>query len=281
MKILKITALCALLTIILSISAFPQKMKPEDILAKHLDSIGTAEARAANSSRVMIGTAEARFINPKRSSAIGKIVLASAGEKTFWALNLDKTDYPQEKFGFDGKKVKVNYIKTGLPSTLGEFVNTNETIIEESLFGGALSTSWALLNMANKKAKLSYEGTKKVGDKQNYVIEYRAKSSDLNIRLYFDTETFQHTRTEYKKSYPAPMGRIATESSSQKESYLKVVETFSDFKKEQNLTLPHSYDLNYTFTGPNASTEISWIVKMTAFLFDQKMEDSAFDIEAN
>lgn len=281
MKILKITAFCALLTIVLSISAFSQKMKPEDIVAKHLDSIGTAEARAGNSSRVMIGTAEAKFISPKRISPTGKIVLASAGAKSFWALNLNSADYPQEKFGFDGKKVKVNYIKTGIPSTLGNFVQTNETIIEESLFGGALSTSWALLDLPNKKAKLSYEGTKKVDGKEAYVLGYSPRSSDLAIRLYFDTATFQHIRTEYKKSYPAPMGRTATQSVSQKESFLKVIETFSDFKKEQNLTLPHSYNLNYTFSGANATTEISWFVNMTAFLFDQKMEDSAFDVEAN
>ena len=54
--------------------------------------------------------------------------------------------------------------------------------------------------MANKKAKLSLEGTKKIDGKENYVLSYSPKGgSDVDINLYFDKETFRHTRTEYKQ----------------------------------------------------------------------------------
>lgn len=282
MKIFKFSALFVLVTSLLSTSVFSQKMKAEDVLAKHLDSIGTAEVRSANTSRIIVGAANAQFISQKNQSTQGRIVLASAGDKFFWGLNLNAADYPGEKLSFDGRKVKVNLVRAGQRSILGNFISSNDEIMEEGLLGGTLSTSWALMNMQNRKAKLSYSGTKKIDGKEVHVIRYSPKKSSLeDIQMFFDKETFRHVRTEYKSTFSAAMGRTIDESARQSESRLKVVENFSDFKEEKGLTLPHTYNLFYSITGQRGTTEIEWSFNLNEFAFNQNLTDSTFDAEAN
>ena len=62
------------LTVVIVLSAFAasglgQKLKPEEIVAKHLDSIGTAEARMATKTRMAVGDATVTFIPQKNQAA--------------------------------------------------------------------------------------------------------------------------------------------------------------------------------------------------------------------
>lgn len=74
---------------------FGQKLKPEDILLKHLDSLGSAEARAAASNWIIVGDASARFISTKDQTVQGRIVIASDGNKNFLGLNMNSSSYPR------------------------------------------------------------------------------------------------------------------------------------------------------------------------------------------
>lgn len=257
-------------------------MKPEEVLAKHLESIGKAEIRTAVKNQLAVGDVSVEFISQKNLTAQGRIVMASEGVKNFLGMNLNANDYSSEKFSFDGKKTKVAFVRTGIRSVLGNFVLSNNVILEESLLGGTLSTSWALSNIANNKAKLSFDGTKKIDGKEVYVLGYSPKGGgDLDIKLYFDKETFRHVRTEYKRTSSAAIGRTIDESARQSESRLKIVEDFSDFKVEKGLTLPHNYKLNYSVSGQNGTTEIEWKFVMSQFVFNQTLDAKTFDAEAN
>ncbi len=267
------------LLFIFSLPAFSQKMKPEEILTKHLDSIGTSTVRTADKTRIMVGDADVTFVSQKNLPTKGRIVLASAGEKFFWGLSLSSLDYPSEKFSFDGNKAKVGYVRIGVRSVLGNFVSSNNILLEEGLLGGTLSTSWALLNMADKKIKLTSEGTKKIDGKDTYVLGFAAKS-DLDIIFYFDKETFRHVRTEYKRTSSAGIGTNPNQSSRFNESRFKITEEFSDFKTEKGLTLPHNYRLNYLVSGQNGTTEIQWNFIFNEFAFNQTLADGTFDAEA-
>jgi hypothetical protein len=167
-------------------------------------------------------------------------------------------------------------------SILGGFVLSNNSLIEEGLLGGTLSHSWAMLNMANKKAKLSYDGTKKVNGKEAYVLSYSPKGgSDVNINLYFDKETFRHIRTEYKRVSSAGIGSSPEASSRYSENRITFTEDFSDFKTEGKLTLPHGYRIVYSTTGTsNGSTEIEYTFNLTEFAFNQNLAANTFDIDA-
>ncbi len=279
MKIFKVSVF--FVCMVFSTSVFAQKMKAEDVLAKHLESIGTAEARASTKTQIVVGDALVKFISPRNTDVQGRIVLASAAEKNFLGMSLNAIEYPQEKFSFDGKNAKVGFIKDGFRSKLGNFVVANDLLLEESLLGGTLSTSWALLDVAAKKPKLSFDGTKKIDGKEVYVLGYSPKGGgDVDIKLYFDKETFRHVRTEYKRTSSAAIGLRPEQSSRFSESRLKITEDFSDFKAEKGLTLPHNYRLFYSTIGQNGTTEIEWNFNLTEFSFNQNLAPNTFVIEA-
>ncbi len=280
MKKFQLPMYSTLFLVLISVSAFSQKLKPEEILAKHLDSIATSEIRSANKNRIIVGDADIRFITPKNIPVIGRLVLASSKEKNFFGIVSNSINYPSEKFSFDGKKSKVGFVKDGRRSVLGNFVVSNTVSLEESLLGGALSTSWALLNWDSKKVKLTSEGTKKIDGKEAYAIGYGAKS-DFDITLYFDKETFRHIRTEYKRTSSAGIGNDPTQSSRFNETRFKITEDFSDFKNEKGLTLPHKYRINYSIIGQNGTTEIQWDFILNEFAFNQNLADGTFDADAN
>lgn len=281
MKIYQSAALFILFLSIFSATVPAQKMKAEDVLAKHLDSIGAANILSKNTSRMVVGDAAVKFVSQKNLPAQGRIVLASAAKKNFWGLSLNAIDYPTERFTYDGQKVKVKYVRHSERSVLGNFVLSNNLLMEESLLGGTLSTSWALLNMPGKNAKLSFEGTKRIDGKETFVLGYSPRSSDVDVKLFFDKQTFHHVRTEYKRTFSAAMGRTIDQSARQNETRLKIVENYSDFKQEKGLTLPHNYSLSYLATGQNGTTEIEWTFKLTEFAFNLNMDEKSFDADAN
>lgn len=282
MKVLKFTIFSTLLVCLLTVGGIAQKMKAEDVIAKHLDSIATAEKRAETKSMIAVGEVTVNFVTQKNQSAQGRIVLASADKKFFYGMNLNAADYPSEKFSFDGKKAKAAFVRAGTRSILGNFVATNDLLLEESLLGGTLSTSWSILHLADQKAKLSYDGTKKIDGKEVYAIGYSVKGGgDVNVTLYFDKATFHHVRSEYRRVSSAGIGTDPSQSSRLSETRIKVTEDFSNFKEENGITLPHTYILNYSVSGQRGTTEIEWKSVMSEFAFNQTLTDSTFDAEAN
>lgn len=280
MKIFKLPALFVLSVFLSATIVSAQKLTAEEILAKHLESIGTKEARAAVKTQIAVGEGEYRIVSKKNIVVPGRGMFASSGGKNYFGMNFQAADYQLDQFSYDGDKARASFVRAGQRSLLGNFVLSNDAVIRESLLGGTLATSWALLDMTAKKAKLSYDGTKKIDGRETYVLEYSPKSSDLAIRLYFEKDTFRHVRTEYKRTFSAGIGRTANDSAKFDESRLTVTEDFGDYKKEKDLTLPHSYRLNYTTIGQNGTSEVEWAFNFTEFAFNQKLEDKTFDAEA-
>ena len=281
MKFLKIVVISALFVSALAFSVKAQKMKAEDVIAKHLESIGTAEKRRSIKSQIAVGDVTVKYITQKNQTTVGRIVLASSGEKNFFGMSLNAVDYPSEKFSFDGKKAKAAIVRVGTRSILGNFVSSNQKLLEESLLAGALSTSWSMLNIEARKPKLSYEGTKKINGNEVYAIGYSVKGGgDVDVTLFFDKATFRHVRTEYKRTSSAGIGLNPNQSSGFSETRIKVTEDYSDFKEFEGITLPQSYVLLYSVTGQNGTTEIEWKSNLTEFAFNQDIEESTFDADS-
>src|SRR5215467_2445411 len=114
-------------------------------------------------------------------------------------MKFPSNDYRGEQWICDGNKTQVTATTANMHrSTLGEFLLVQDVILKEGLLGGVLSTAWPLENLNDRKAKLSFEGRKKIDGKDALELRYRPKkSSDLDIRLYFDPETFHHLMTIY------------------------------------------------------------------------------------
>ena len=282
----QISVLCALALILSALApvgrvaaASPDKMSVEEVVAKHLESIGTAEARAKIKSHVILGTATGTVRVGGSGSSDGGAVLASQGTRNLIAVIYGNKEYPYEKMGFNGKDVTVADLKPGLHSTLGKFFMQYEMPLRDGLLGGTLSAAWPLLNLSASGAKLKYAGTKKVGDRKAHVLEYEGKNNGgLKVTLFFDTETFQHVRTEYERRLPQQMPSGPGVTQQQGEAITKLVEEFSDFKTESGLTLPHKYKLQLSIESLKERKLQDWVFTLATFSFNRDIEDSQFDV---
>lgn len=260
------------------------KMKAEDVIAKHLAAIGPEAARSAAQTRIVGGSSRAVFKARSTSGAIdGQIVIASDDNKVVIGMKFDAPNYPGERFGFDGKKFTVGYLTPGVRSPLGNFALTNGEIFKEGLVGGTLTSAWALLDVAGRKAKVEYGGTDKVNDRPAHKLRYSPnKGSDLKITLYFDAETFHHVRTQYDRVIGARLGSGGIDNQTQQqETRYKIVEDFGDYKEEGKLQLPHSYKLQLEINKTAGSSLDRWEMALDQFTFDQEIDDRMFNVETS
>jgi|SRR5271154_2222382 len=250
-----LAVVCLLLTS-LSGAAAAADTKPEDIVAKNLDSIGTAEARAAVKSRGIQGTLHFRELVGGMGDVVGTWGSVSEQRKSNFVMKFGSGPWHGERFAFDGEKTSfAAFTSSHRPSPFGDFIFTQDYLIKEGLLGGELSTAWALENLAHTKAKLEYLGLKKVDGHDLQAIEYHAKgNSDMNIKLYFDPETYRHVMTVYLLVYEPGVGRDATDSPNRRQIRYTIEERFSDFQTDNGITLPRHYDLRYTQEPQNGAT---------------------------
>lgn len=286
MKLIKLLLVAGLFLI--PVTGMAQKMSADDVVAKHLESLGPKAARDAVTSRVVL--ADVLFtLKGSAKPLTGKAVLLSAGQKNLWGMNFDSNDYPQDKFGYDGKNVKVAFVRPGIYSTMGGFLRSYKELMREGLLGGTLMSSWAMSNTAKNKPKLSYDGEKTIDGVQTHVLEYMPKGgTDLSIKLYFDAKDFRHLRTEYGHTIAARQGTTVDSSAGQSPDRYKVVEDFSNFQKVNGLTVPQGYKLFYSYSGSSSvgasrgtPREFEWALQITNIGNNQEFDPSSFDIASN
>lgn len=286
MKFTRSLTFTLFILLIFGCSSFAQKISPDEIISKHLDSIGTKEKRDSIKNQIMLG--DIQFTLKGSSAVAGRFVIASAGEKNVWGLNFNSNDYPIDRFGYDGKQVQVGFSKPGSRSILGLFIYSYKELLKEGFLGGTLESSWALLNTAAKSPKLSYEGKKKINGIETYVLSYSPKNgSDLDVKMYFDTSNFQHIRTQYNRTIAARQGATVDTSAGQGEDRYQLIEDFSDFKDADGLTLPRTYKISYSFFNGGATQlpgrtnkEAEWKFNITNFSYNQPLDENSFDINA-
>ena len=253
-------------------------MKPEDVVARHLDSIGTAAARAGVKSRIVQGTSLFRIQVGGGGELQGTSALVSEGQKSVLMIKFNNTEYRGEQFVTDGDKVSAAATTANHKwSDFGEFVRAQDEIVREGLLGGELTTAWALLHLPENKAKLTFDGEKKADGRPAYQLSYHSKKrDDLTIHLYFDPQTFQHIMTTYSITLASGLGGFSpslsdqsglttssnpggadiTQSSKQKETRYTIEERFSDFKTSEGLTLPSKYSIHFTEELQDGTTKV-------------------------
>ncbi len=263
--------------VVIANSVSGQKLSAEEIIAKNVASIGSPEKLASVKSLLAVGEVKVDFVTQKNLPASGRILVGSEGKKSFFGIQTNATDYPQEKVIFDGSKTDVAMVRGGSRSILGNFIQSNTSLVSQGFLSGTLSTSWHLLSAADRGAKISTAGTKKINGKEAYVLEISPKGgSDLDITMYFDQKTFQHIRTEYRRISSSSIGRTIDESARQSENKIKVTEDFSEFQDYEGLMLPRKYRLQYSTSG-TTTTEIVWTGNFTEFAIN-KLDPSTFKI---
>jgi hypothetical protein len=231
--------------------------KPADIVAKHLDSIGTADARAAINTRAVQGTLRFKILVGGAGEVVGSWGRVSEQRKSNFVMRFGSGDWRGEQFIFDGEKTSFAAATSShLRSEFAQFVNNQDFIVREGLLGGELSTAWALENLDSNRVKLEYIGLKKVDGRELHGIDYSSKANgDMTVKLYFDPESYHHVKTIYSVVItPSGVGHGVTTSASQQEIRYTIEERFSDFQTDNGITLPRHYDLQYTQELQNGST---------------------------
>lgn len=279
-------------------AARAQKMTPEELVAKHLASIGTAEARASVKSRLMAGRV-ALTLRSGVGQNTGLAVLFSEGKKSVIGMSFKNPNYPHDKFGYDGQNVTISYVKPGIRSEIGDFIKQRDQLLKLGLMGGVLSSGWALQALDENDAKLEYAGTAKVEGKSAHKLRLiPRKGSDVKITLYFDQENFRHLRTEYEQLVSAreeqlvgggrlgqsPQGGGGVDASKefQRELRLKMVEDFSDFREVGGLTLPQTYKITLDLDrNQRGKYQAEWLIKLEKFDFNQPLKAEWFDVNAD
>lgn len=272
------------LTSVTSPALAGDKITADEVLAKHLEAIGSASARSSEHSRVAVGSAHAVFKVRNSSGALdGRAVFGSVDRKVMLGLGFSAPNYPGEKIGFDGKRLTVGYLTPGVRSSLGNFLVANNGIFKEGLMGGTLSSAWPLLNLKDRGAKVEYSGTDKIDGQLVHKLRYSPnKGSDVNITLYFDATTFQHVRTQYDYVISSRLAAGGIDNQArQQETRYKMVENFSDYKKEGELNLPHTYTLQLEVSRTNGSSQDKWEVKLEQFAFNQEIDAKTFNVEGD
>jgi hypothetical protein len=277
-------------------------MKPEDIVAHHLDSIGTAEARAAAKTRIIQGNSDFKIVVGGGGEIQGTSAVVSEGRKMILMVKLPNNDYHGEQIVTDGNKV--NVVPTTADhkwSDFGNFVRTQDQIVREGLLGGELTSAWALMNLDENKAKLHYDGEKKVDGQEAYQVSYHSKKrDDLTIRLYFDPQTYHHIKTTYSITLASGLGGFqpsisdqtgmttpsnsggadVTQSGQQKQTRYTIEENFSDFKTTEGLTLPAKYSIHFTEELQNGATKVyEWDLGAEEVSFNRPLDPRNFQIK--
>ena len=129
-------------------------MSAEELVARHLNALGSAEVRAAAKTRVVQGSAVYRILVGGSGHLDGKTGLVTDSRKVRWMVKLP-SDYKGESVAFDGDSVQVAFSNANQTrSPFSALVSAQDAILRDGLLGGVLSTAWALLDVPDRKPKL-------------------------------------------------------------------------------------------------------------------------------
>lgn len=275
MRFLRVVPVVTVVLMSMTLAA-QEKLTLEQVIANHLSSIGTADARAAVKSRAAEGKSIFENVN-SGGSLEGKATLVSQANSTRVIMKFPTADYPGEDIIFNGDKIQV----WGRPqrSALGYILyNQSSALLTDGLLEGTLSTAWPLLDPKLRSAKLTYEGLKTIDGQQLHEVRYLPKKhSDMDIRLYFSKDDYRHVLTVAKLTLAARLvantplggggqvdqggsltlgpgtaagvGSPEVANATQQEIRYRIEERFSDFNTFDGLTLPTSCQIRYDMEG--------------------------------
>ena len=255
------------------------KLSANELIDKHLASIGTQSARDAVKSRVLVGVGVfTTKMNPGKLG--GAAQLASSHGGLLLAMILNSHDYPYEKIGFDGKDATFSSLPGGGYSALGSFLKSNKMVLKQGFLGGTLSQSWPLLQ-SGREVKFESVGTATIDGKELYKLRATgAGSGDVAVALYFEPETFRHVRTEYtyrtgQLTTPNPNRSPMIGSNSTSPNNYSLTEEFSNFVKVDELVLPMTYVIEYS---SDAGRPLLWTLNFSQAFNNEPLDSSVFRV---
>lgn len=273
-------AVALALLALLSASSAKDKFDASEFVQQQLNSIGTADARAAIKNCVAQGTVTFEILNRGPLKYEGPATLVSEGDQLAVQFKFPPTVYRTEWFVSDGKKTSVAQVLPGRWTEFGAFIRTHNEILTEGLWSGTLSTAWALSHLDERRARLEDRGIKKVDGIELHRVDYvPRKNSDLEIQLYFDPETYRHVMTVYSMTITSPQGLTPDQSASQQNRVYRLEERFADFKAVDNLTLPTHWNIRFTYGAPAEGSIDQYDVTLTRIGHNINVDPKNFEVK--
>lgn len=271
------------LIILFALGLNAQDLKIEEVVSKHTDSIGKTDKRKELKNMMLLGTSEFSSKLPERKSA-GKVAIVSDASNLLMISSFAADSYPYEKIGIFNSKLNIPFINPGVRSPLGDFLWEHQSILKSGLFSGSMSLQWSLLDANFKKGKINLGGTKKIDGRKVYVVDYfpPGSSEAFKIKLFFDADTFQHVRSEYREEYTGKevpfSGRNPNNNSlGQINGYvMQLTETYEDFKSFEGITLPTNYKVKYMGSSSKGTWEYDWSFRLNDVKFNQPLKEGFF-----
>jgi len=261
-----------------SFSSAQGKMTADELVKRHLDSIGTPEAIAAAKTRILVGQGVLTSKLGYNGRLVGPAQFVSSDDKTLLAIVFNSNEYPYEKLAFDGRDMSFGR-PNGKLTRLSEFVKAQTAIVKQGLFGGVLSASWPLTN-SSRKAKIEFAGTETIDNKPLYKLRVRpAGSGDVTVSLYFEQNTFHHVMSVYQYTIqPHMISSDSTVNPSAKASYYTLTERFSNFKKVGDLVLPLGYALDVSNQLADSTEQLTWTIAFSQAFYNEPLDATAFKV---
>jgi len=259
-----------------------KELKPEELVAEHIKSIGPPDILARIKSRAVTGTVTIQFFQGATGQLSGQSqIVSSEGGKLGIVMGFGALDYTREHFAFDGKNVTVGYINLGRRSLLGSFINQHNALMKEGLLGGVFSLGWSLMDLQEKQPRLKYRKSKFEGHEM-HELEYRPRKGlgDFKIRMLFDLETFRHVRTEYTLRINAAMGYGPVDGKGgveKPDSIYRLLERYDDFKEADGIMLPHFYDIEFSVEGEKTTFFARWTIEANQIIHNGQVSPQFFE----
>jgi hypothetical protein len=254
----------------------------EELVSRHLEAIGPASARSAVKTRVLQGAAVYRMVVGGGGHLEGKTGLVSEGRKVRYLVRFPQADYRGENVVFDGNRIGVSSSTADQHrSAFAGLITSQGVILRDGLLGGTLSTAWPLLDLQERKSKLIIEGLRKMDGRELYQVRYEpAKRADVEIRLYFEPDTFRHVKTVYVTSVGNNVGGDILRSSKLQPERTTLEERFSDFKTVDGVTLPSKWNLQFTWELPQGTTSVTeWDLKEDEITHNMGLDPRNFEVK--
>lgn len=270
---------CVMFLIAGSVAASSQDLKVEEIIAKHLNAVGTKDVRDSVKTLIAAGASEFETSAPVVRGG-GKAIVVSDPTNFYFVLGLNSKEYPSEKVGFFNGQASLPYINAGNRSLLGIFLNEHGRLLSDGLFAGSMSLGWILNDPEHRKAHFKSAGTKKIDGKKLYAIDYSSASggsNEFSVRLYFD-ESFNHVRTEYKREIQRGQGTFG-QANQQANARMQLIEIFSDFRTVDGMTLPYVYRVTFQSNSNSSEYMNHWGIRVAQYYFNQKLAPDFFTFD--
>lgn len=296
-RILGRVAVAALAFCLAVPAAAQEKLTAEDIIARHLESLGTPQAVAAVKTRIADGKGTMKQATQGSATVSGPAIFLLDGDKLAMQIMFNAPSYPEEVFAFDGSKPQVKRVRPEGRSRLGDFFYVYGHLLREGLVGGTLDTAWPLLRLNERQPELKYNGVQEVNGRSVHEVKYaiRRGSGDFDIRLYFDPESFRHVRTVYRLTIRAGMrtsqnlntGPNLTGSAvadSDNVTRYTLEEDFGDFAAVDGVTLPRNWKIRFTNesprgTGLGGGANIwEWDIQFNELIHNEPIDPKTFRI---